>query len=229
MNTENRKGLFTQQKEFVQKANNNEATTAQLAQTSVTFTTTSASTSTDPAPGAQSSRHSPPASRPQSLSGNLHPELDGIESLSEIKRSPRWPEFVSWLRAQEAEGEDEEGRPLSLERYAKFSELVTILETRHSQQPGTQAVREAFLEIVNHEEKFFGKYRCLKCVDGGLRAAVMKEARDVKAGTKFPSLEILMTVNQRVEDRLSELLATYQKYVLNLSAKTSKKSSNSLI
>ena len=175
------------------------------------------------------SRHSPPASRPQSLSGNLHPELDGIESLSEIKRSTKWTEFVSWLRTQEAEGEDEDGRPLTLERYAKFSELVTILETRHSQQPGTQAVREAFLEIVNHEEKFFGKYRCLKCVDGGLRAAIMKEARDVKAGSKVPPLEILFMINQRVEDRLSELLATYQKYVITLSAKTSKKSSKSLI
>ena len=227
MNTENRKGLFTQQKEFVQKANNNEATTSPLAQTTVTFTTTS--TSTDSVPGTQKSRHSPPASRPQSLSGNLHPELDGIESLSEIKRSPRWPEFVSWLRAQEAEGEDEEGRPLTLDRYAKFSELVTILETRHSQQPGTQAVREAFLEIVNHEEKFFGKYRCLKCVDAGLRTAIMKEARDVKAGTSFPSLDVLMVINQRVEDKLSELLATYQKYVVSKTTETKKKSSKALI
>ena len=223
MNTENRKGLFTQQKEFIQKTNN-EATTAPLAQTSGTSTTTSVSTSTKTVPGASRSRHSPPASRPESLSGNLHPELDGIESLTEIKRSRRWAEFVSWLRAQEAEGEDEEGRPLSLERYAKFSELVTSLETRHSQQPGTQAVREAFLEIVNHEEKFFGKYRCLMCVDGGLRAAILKEAKDVKAGLKFPSLEILMVINQKVEDRLSELLATYQNYVISKTAEASKKS-----
>ena len=175
------------------------------------------------------SRHSPPASRPQSLSGNLHPELDGIESLSEIKRSSKWTEFVSWLRTQEAEGEDEDGRPLTLERYAKFSELVTILETRHSQQPGTQAVREAFLEIVNHEEKFFGKYRCLKCVDAGLRTAIMKEARGVKAGTSFPSLDVLMVINQRVEDKLSELLATYQKYVVSKTTETKKKSSKALI
>ena len=175
------------------------------------------------------SRHSPPASRPQSLSGNLHPELDGIESLSEIKRSSKWTEFVSWLRAQEAEGEDEEGRPLTLERLAKFSELVTSLEARHSQQPGTQAVREAFLQIVNHEEKFFGKYRCLSCVDAGLRTAIMKEARDVKAETKFPSLEILLVINQRVEDKLSELLATYQKYVISKTTETQKKSSKALI
>ena len=228
MNTENSKGLFTQQKEFIQKTNNEE-TIAPLAQTSVTSTTTSMSPSTNTAPGPQRSRHSPPASRPESLSGNLHPELDGIESLTEIKRSRRWAEFVSWLRAQEAEGEDEEGRPLSLERYAKFSELFTSLETRHSQQPGTQAVREAFLEIVNHEEKFFGKYRCLKCVDSGLRAAIMKEAKDVKVGTKCPSLEILMVINQRVEDRLSELLATYQNYVISKTAETSKKSSKALI
>ena len=175
------------------------------------------------------SRHSPPASRPESLSGNLHPELDGIESLSEIKTSKKWPEFVTWLRAQEAEGEDEEGRALGLERYAVFSELLTILETRQSQQPGTQAVREAFLEIVNHEEKFFGKYRCLKCVDGGLRTAIMKEARDVKAGTKSPSLEILLVINQKVEDRLSELLASYQKYVISKSGEVARKSSKSVI
>ena len=165
------------------------------------------------------SRHSPPASRPESLSGNLHPELDGIESLTEIKRSRRWAEFVSWLRAQEAEGEDEEGRPLSLERYAKFSELVTSLETRHSQQPGTQAVREAFLEIVNHEEKFFGKYRCLSCIDGGLRAAIRDEVKKVKAGAIPQSIDLLLKVNQEVEDKkLSNLLASYQKHVIQSAA-----------
>ena len=195
MNTENRKGLFTQQKELIQKANNEGTTESQAqSQTSVTSITTSMSTSTNTVPGEERSRHSPPASRPQSLSGNLHPELDGIESLSEIKRSTKWTEFVSWLRTQEAEGEDEDGRPLTLERYDKFSELVTILETRHSQQPSTKAVREAFLEIVNHEEKFFGKYRCLSCVEAGLRTAIMKEARDVKAGTTFPSLDVLMVI-----------------------------------
>ena len=165
------------------------------------------------------SRHSPPASRPQSLSGNLHPELDGIESLSEIKRSSKWTEFVSWLRAQEAEGEDEEGRPLTLERLAKFSELVTNLETRHSQQPGTQAVREAFLQIVNHEENFFGKYRCLSCVDGGLREAIRDEVKKVKAGAIPQSIDLLLKVNQEVEDKkLSNLLASYQKHVIQIAA-----------
>ena len=228
MNTENRKGLFTQQKDLIQKTNN-EGTTAPHAQSQIYVTSTTTSMTTSTVPGEERSRHSPPASRPQSLSGNLHPELDGIESLSEIKRNSKWTEFVSWLRAQEAEGEDEEGRPLTLERLAKFSELVTNLEARHSQQPGTQAVREAFLQIVNHEEKFFGKYRCLSCVDAGLRTAIMKEARDVKAGTKYPSLEILMVINQRVEDKLSELLATYQKYVISKTTETQKKSSIALI
>ena len=164
------------------------------------------------------SRHSPPASRPQSLSGNLHPELDGIESLSELRRSTKWTSFKTWLAAQEAEGEDDCGRPLSLERYATFSELFTSLETRHAQQPGTQAVREAFLNIVNHEEKFFGKYRCLKCVDIGMRSTILKETRNVKAGTTSASPDLLAAVNQRVEDRLSELLASYQKQVLNTAA-----------
>ena len=166
------------------------------------------------------SRHSPPASRPQSLSGNLHPELDGIESLSEIKRSSKWTEFVSWLQAQEAEGEDEEGRTLTLERYAKFSELVTSLEIRHSQQPGTQAVREAFLQIVNHEEKFFGKYRCLSCIDAGLREAIRDEVKKVKAGAIPQSIDLLLKVNQEVEDKkLSELLASYQTHVIQSAEK----------
>ena len=173
------------------------------------------------------SRHSPPASRPQSLSGSLHPELDGIESLSELRRSTKWTSFKTWLAAQEAEGEDDCGRPLSLERYATFSELFTSLETRHAQQPGTQAVREAFLNIVNHEEKFFGKYRCLKCVDIGMRSTILKETRNVKAGTTSASPDLLAAVNQRVEDRLSDLLASYQKHVLNTAA--SKATSKALI
>ena len=166
------------------------------------------------------SRHSPPASRPQSLSGNLHPELDGIESLSELRRSTKWTSFKTWLAAQEAEGEDDCGRPLSLERYATFSELFSSLETRHAQQPGTQAVREAFLNIVNHEEKFFGKYRCLKCVDSGIREAIRDEAKKVKAGTIPQSIDLLLKVNQEVEDKkLSNLLASYQKHVIQTAAK----------
>lgn len=192
---ERRQGLLVQQNEFI---NNNEHQGIK---------------SQKDGPN-EPSRHSPPASRPQSLSGNLHPELDGIESLSELRWSTKWTSFKTWLAAQEAEGEDEEGRPLSLERYATFSELFTSLETRHAKQPGTQAVREAFLNIVNHEEKFFGKYRCLQCVDSGLREAIRDEAKKVKAGTIPQSIDLLFKVNQEVEDKkLSNLLASYQKHV----------------
>ena len=72
---------------------------------------------TDQEPDKALSRHSPPASRPRSLTGNLHPELDNIETLAEVRGDEaKWAGFVAWLGDQ-SEGEDSEGCPLSLARY----------------------------------------------------------------------------------------------------------------
>ena len=75
---------------------------------------------TDQEPDKEPSRHSPPASRPRSLTGNLHPELDNIESLAEVRgHEAKWAGFVAWL-GEQSEGEDSEGSPLSLARYIQI-------------------------------------------------------------------------------------------------------------
>ena len=74
--------------------------------------------------------------------------------------------------------------------------------------------KTAFLEIVNHKEKFFGNYRSLKVIDVGDRKPILDNAKKVKEGTLSPSTEILKIVNQKVEDKLSSLLGSYQNYVI---------------
>ena len=51
-----------------------------------------------------------------------------LGSISEIWREKdRWDEFVKYLEPQ-SEGDDSEGRPMSLARYARFLELYVKLD-----------------------------------------------------------------------------------------------------
>ena len=160
------------------------------------------------------SKHSPPASRPGSFKTDPHPDFDNIESLADIKKcDEKWEEFKSWLRDQTEPGED--GSPLSLERYAVFSELYDQFESAKNKSDERKAV---FLQIMNHPLKFFGNYECLQCVDSGMRKVLLEQKKKVKEGSDVPSSEVFAKVIEGVEDRLSGLLkgeGGYQNYVIN--------------
>ena len=161
------------------------------------------------------SKHSPPASRPGSFKQDPHPELDNIETLTEIKKcEEKWEQFKSWLRDQTEPGED--GSPLSLERYAVFSELHDKFE---STKDKSDERKEVFLQIMNHPLKFFGNYECLHCVDSGMRKVLLEQKKKVKEeGSVAPSSDVFAKVIEGVEDRLSGLLkgeGGYQNYVMN--------------
>ena len=51
-------------------------------------------------------------------------------------------------------------------------------------------------------------------IDVGDRKPILDNAKKVKEGTLSPSTEILKIVNQKVEDKLSSLLGSYQNYVI---------------
>ena len=171
--------------------------------------TTSITTATTTTSEAQSSRsrHSPPSSRP--VSDVIFPELEDVDNLGSLwKNQEKWSQFKSWLRDQN-EGEDSDGVPLSMDRYAVFIELFVALNNA-----GDSTSHEAFMEIVNHKEKFFGNERCLKCVDAGLRKSVMSDIKKVKQGSMKSSPQIFAPVYQRVVDRLIELLGSYQNHLI---------------
>merc|ERR1712018_100314 len=96
------------------------------------------------------------------MDSDLHPELDNIESLGSIRNhGVQWRQFKSWLRDQN-EGHDSDGEPLSLERYAIFLELYSNLDHLEVSKASSDQCKNAFLEIVNHKEKFFGIIGALK-------------------------------------------------------------------
>jgi len=70
------------------------------------------------------------------------------------------------------------------------------------------------LEIANHQEDFFGRERCLKCLDTAMRKTVLLNVKNVKEGKESPSPAVFAIVYQRVVDRLLQLLGSYQNYLL---------------
>ena len=161
------------------------------------------------------SRHSPPASRPRaSLRREDLGELEDIERLGDVwSNSEKWEGFKVWLRGQ-SEGEDSEGKPLSLERLAIFLELYVGLDQQFRSQPDSEHCLNMVLEIANHQEDFFGRERCLKCLDTAMRKTVLLNVKNVKEGKESPSPAVFAIVYQRVVDRLLQLLGSYQNYLL---------------
>ena len=166
---------------------------------------------TIPAP----SKHSPPATRPQSYKDNLHPELDDIESLSEIiKNKQKWEEFKSWVRNDcESEGSDSDGE-LLFDRYLIFLEVFLDFQSRHKADPTSEATRQSFLSIANHGEKFFGVERYLKVMDSEMRSEIVDKIKKVKSGSLQPSPEIFSRLYPKVWDKTSELLGHYQNHII---------------
>lgn len=153
------------------------------------------------------SRHSPPVSR---VTSSYNTQLDGLGSIGEVwEDQGRWEEFKLYL-ANLCEGEDSEGVPIMLDRYAKFLELFALLDRAERLGQDTEDRRKILDYVVHHEEDFFGRERCLKCIDGGMRREVLKRIREVDEGVLEPTTRVLAPIYSRVVDRLSELLGNYQ-------------------
>ena len=182
-------------------------------------TTSSPSGVPPPAP----SRHSPPASRPAcGRLGSPH-HLEDVGSLGEIwTNTAKWEDFKSWLRLKSEGVKDSDGRPLSLERLATFLELYVSLDQQVRAQPDSEHSLNLLLEIANHKEEFFGRERCLDCIDTGMRKITLERIRNVREGKEKPSPQVFAIVYQRVVDRLSELLGSYQNYLVKQEKSTIK-------
>ena len=185
-------------------------------------TTTAAAPETTPAPalssGAQTtaSRHSPPASRPLGVAGRSSPKpLEDVGNLGEIwTNTDKWEDFKSWLRLKSEGVTDSEGRPLSLERFAIFLELYVSLDQQFRSQPDSEHCHNLVVEIATHKEEFFGRERCLECLDAVMRKTTLERIKNVRERKEKPSPAIFAIVYQRVVDRLSELLGSYQNYLI---------------
>ena len=176
-----------------------------------------ASSASSPGVPPTPSRHSPPASRPPGVSGRLGSphHLEDVGSLGEIwTNSAKWEEFKSWLRRKSEGVEDSDGRPLSLERLAIFLELYVSLDQEFRSHPDSEHCHNLVVEIETHHEDFFGRERCLDCIDAGMRKATLERIRNVREGKEKPSPAVFAIVYQRVVDKLSELLGSYQNYLI---------------
>ena len=193
-----RKGLFTQQKQLMEN---------------ITLHPQQQTNATQSSSASKKSRHSPPASRsPTEL---CHTHLDGLESLSSIlNNSEKWSQFKSWLREQ-SEGEDDDGVPITCERYAVFIECYNELDREYKKDKHGENVMKSFMKIANHKEKFLGNYRCLKCIDSAIRKQTTTGIKNVKNGTIAPSPDVYQLVHMKVFDKLSEMLGSYQNLALH--------------
>merc|ERR1712150_395595 len=126
----------------------------------------------NPTPAQPPSRHSPPTSRPP-RSNSPKPPLDGLGGLQEAWATPKhWDEFVLWLKSQ-SEGDDPDGVPKLLSRYATWLELYARLDAEERAGAGRERLESLTKGMMEHEEGFLDKYRCLSCWDGGMRGAAL--------------------------------------------------------
>ena len=178
-------------------------------------TTPAAAPETTPAQ-ATASRHSPPASRPGGLAGRSSPHhLEDVGSLGEIwTNTDKWEDFKSWLRLQSEGVTDSDGQPLSLERFAIFLELYVSLDQQFRSQPDSEHCHNLVVEIATHKEDFFGRERCLDCLDAVMRKSTLERIKNVRERREKLSPAIFAIVYQRVVDKLSELLGIYQNYLI---------------
>jgi len=171
------------------------------------------STSLDNPPSSSSSRHSPPSSRPFSHS---LPALDGLGSLSEVWSIAKlWNKFKQYLDTIK-EGEDSEGQPLTMARYAIFLEMYARLDMEYRRGERGERMVQLVKEMVEHEEQFLGRERCLKCIDSGVRRKVLENVKHVEGGSEEAGPVVFILVYPRVVDKLGEMLGNYQNMIMGM-------------
>lgn len=206
-----KKGLFTQQKEFVQKACHGSSLDPPEDMPSFS--------SKNPVP----SRHSPPASRPSSHHVNT---LEGMGNLNEVfSMAKQWEQFKQYL-ATFSEGEDSDGQPLTMVRYANFLEMFARLDTEHKMGQGKERIVQMVMEIADSKEQFLGRERCLQCIDSGVRREVLNNIKNVRSGNADAGPNVFILIYPRVVDKLGEMLGNYQNRILEEEAIVQSRSRN---
>ena len=150
------------------------------------------------------------------MAGRSSPHhLEDVGNLGEIWRNTdKWEDFKSWLRLQSEGVTDSDGQPLSLERFAIFLEFYVSLDQQFRSQPDSEHCHNLVVEIATHKEEFFGRERCLDCLDSVMRKSTLERIKNVRERKEKPSPVIFAIVYQRVVDKLSELLGSYQNHLL---------------
>ena len=139
--------------------------------------------------------------------------MDGLGGLQEAWASPKhWDEFVLWLKSQ-SEGNDFDGVPKLLSRfetkphiicdiltdrawesilftnfcfrYATWLELYARLDAEERAGAGRERLAVLTKGMMEHEEQFLDKYRCLSCWDGGMRDAANDRVEAGQVGLNF--------------------------------------------
>ena len=125
------------------------------------------------------------------------------------KNRAEWVKFASFL-ANMSEGEDSEGVPMTLDRYAKFLELyVRLDQAERIEGRSEETLKKLVHAIREHEEDFFGTERCLRCIDAGMRRQIIENQRRVKKGEVKAGTWVYQPAYPRVLDKLNELLGSY--------------------
>ena len=112
------------------------------------------------------------------------------------------------------EGEESDGKPLTMERYAIFLEMNTRLDMEYRRGEGRERLVQLVMEIVEHDEQFLGRERCLKCIDGGIRREVLENVKNVKTGNEEAGPRVFILIYPRVVDKLGEMLGNYQNMLM---------------
>ena len=125
----------------------------------------------------------------------------------------QWDRFKQYL-ATISEGEDSDGQPLGMERYAIFLELYAKLDMEYNNGAEKAKLVRLIEEMADHEEEFLGRERCLRCVDSAMRREVLNNVKMAKAGSDNAGPIVFMLIYPRVVDKLGEMLGNYQNMLL---------------
>ena len=136
--------------------------------------------------------------------------LEGLGILSEVWRAAQeWDEFRLYLTSI-SEGEDSDGQSLSMVRYANFLEMYAMLDMEYRRRGDEDRLKQLVKNIVEDEEGFFDREKCLRCIDAGMRKDVLEHIKNVENGEEPAGPDVFTMVLPRVVDRMGEMLGNYQ-------------------
>ena len=118
-------------------------------------------------------------------------------------------------------------RLIFFRRYATWLELYARLDAEERSGAGRERLAALAIGMMEHEEGFLDRYRCLACWDGGMRAAALDREEAGQVGmpsckSSFVSLffspkvgvAVFLPLYPRVVSWLQEKLGSYQNVVL---------------
>ena len=134
----------------------------------------------------------------------------------------QWGKFKEYL-ATINEGEDSEGNPLSMMRYATFLDLYARLDMEYNSSTHSDRLVQLVDQIAEHDEQFLGRERCLRCIDSGMRREVLNNIKMAKACSENAGPTVFILIYPRVVEKLEEMLGNYQNMLMDEDQKRKKK------